>query len=250
MSSSEDRVCGQYDVVVCGGGPAGLAAGIAAAREGARTLVIERLSALGGVGTGALIYHWMDTPGGPVFDELVERLGALDAACRYYDSRQHHQPGRVEYHRETFKAVALRMLREAGAEILFCTVAEAAHIEDDVVRGVFIANKAGRSLVEAKVVIDCTADGDIAASAGARFLKGDPDDGRLQHVNFKYEMDGVDWGRFEEGKPSAEESAEMVRQAHAEGLIHPPRGVFRPPAEHFPFHKAEDSWALAKWEIE
>jgi len=248
--TSDVLVSGECDVVVCGAGPAGIGAAVAAAREDARTLLVERLSHVGGVATGALIQSYMDTPGGPIFDELVEHLVAADAAQWNYDARQHNEPGRVRFHSETLKPIALKMLREAGAEALFCTMAEGACMDGDRVRGVFVVNKGGRSIVKADAVVDCTADGDIAASAGAEFCQGDPDDGRLQHVNFKFDMDGIDWRVFQERGPSPEESMCLARQAQDEGRLHPPRGVFRPSAATFPFHEKESEWALAKWEIE
>jgi len=250
MTPNQETEISQYDVVVCGGGPAGIGAATASARNGARTLLVERLSHVGGVATGAFIYHWMDTPGGPIFGDLVKRLQEADAAHWYYDPESHHKPGRVEFSSETLKVVALKMLRDAGAEILFCTTVESAWMEDNRARGVWVVNKGGRSRIDAQVVIDCTADGDLAASAGADFLKGDPDDARLQHVNFKYQLDRVDWNEFRKRGPAPEECVRLVEEARAEGALHPPTGVFRPPASLFPYHKAEGEWALSKWEIE
>jgi len=169
-------VLGEYDVVVCGAGPAGIGAAVASARGGARTLLIERLSHVGGVATGAGITKWADTQGGPVFDELVQRMEAVDAAKWFWDPANHlHKPGRVRFHAETLKAVALKMIKNAGIDVLFCTIAEGAWCPvPETVGGVFLANKGGRSLAKARTVIDASADGDIAASAGAEFLKGDP----------------------------------------------------------------------------
>ena len=250
MTPNQQTAIGPYDVVVCGGGPAGIGAAAASARNGARTLLVERLSHVGGVATGAFIYHWMDTPGGPIFDDLVKRLQEVDAAHWYYDPESHRTPGRVQFCTETLKVVALKMLREAGVEILFCSMAESAWMEENRARGVWVANKGGRSRIEAPVVIDCTADGDLAASAGAHFLKGDPDDGRLQHVNFKYHLDGVDWSEFKKHEPAPEECLRLVRDAQNAGTLQAPSGVFRPPAELFPYYRDEGEWTLSKWEIE
>ena len=243
-------VAGHYDVVVCGGGPAGIAATVAAGQLGAETLLIEQLSTLGGIGTGAFINSWGDTPGGPVFDELFRRLEALGCTTRHYDEQRHQYPGRAGFHGETFKPVALNMIRETGAEVLFCTSAEAAWVPDGTVCGVLVTNKAGRSLVTASVVIDATADGDIAASAGAQFAKGDPDDGRLQHVNFKFRLEAADEDEYERNRPSDDDLIALIRAAHERGDIHPPDGVFRPRPELFPYHLPEQELVLSKWEIE
>ncbi len=243
-------VSGRYDVVVCGGGPAGIAAAVAAGQLGARTLLIEHLSTIGGMGTAAFVNGWVDTPGGPIFDELLRRIEACGCLTRHYDEQRHQYPGRAGFHGETLKPIALRMVSQAGAEVLFCTTAEAAWVPDDTVRGVFIANKGGRSLIRAAVLIDATADGDIAASAGAQFAKGDPEDGRLQHVNFKFRIEAADKDDYQRREPSEEDLIALIRAAHRSGDIHPPDGVFRPRPELFPYHRPEQALVLSTWEIE
>lgn len=246
-------VMGEYDVVVCGGGPAGIGAAVSAGREGAKTLLIERLAYIGGVATTAFINNWVDTQGGPVFDDLERRLTEIGAATRRFNPANHiHPAGRVRLHGETLKAVALKMLREAGADVLLCALAESAWVVDGGVAGVFVAAKGGRSLVRAKAVVDATADGDVAASAGAEFLKGDPEDGRLQHVNFLYrtEQPPAPEDAPDREPPSDDEIVAAIKQAIADGEIHPPTGVMRPTADTFPFHSPEGVLALNKWEIE
>ena len=251
VSAHEVPVASDYDVAVCGGGPAGIAAAVAAARSGARTLLIEQLSYLGGMATAAFVSAWCDTQSGPLGAELEERLTRLGAAVRRYDPKAHLcQVGRMRFEAETMAVVALQMVREAGAHVLFCTMAEAAWQENGRVAGVFVANKGGRAVIRAKVVIDTTADGDIAASAGADFMQGDPEDGRIQHVNFKFHIGAVDHARREREKPSDDELVAKIRQAHRDGKLHPPTGVFRPCQETFPYHLPENKLMLAGWEIE
>lgn len=250
VSNEEVPVSGEYDVIVCGGGPAGIGAAIMLARNGAKTLLIEQLAFLGGVATGAFIYHWMDTVSGPIHQELVDTMINNGTAERNYNPELHYQPGRIAFHSETLKVIALRMVQEAGADVLLCTFAESTFVEDDTVKGVFIANKGGRSLIKAKVVIDSSADGNIAVSAGAAFLKGDPEDGRLQQVNFKWQMSGEDWNKYEKNKPSEDTLLELIKNAHETGAIKPPTGAFRPEKETFPYHRSSQLLALTKWEIE
>ena len=192
LPAAKVPVGGEYDVIVCGAGPAGIGAAIAAGREGAKTLLIEALASVGGMATAVPLPNWMDSLGGPIFDELEARLGALGLTNRHYDPRVHAAPGRVRFHPETVKALALRMIREAGTDVLFCTTAESAWIDRGAVSGVLVVNKGGRQLIKAKCVIDCTADGDIAVTAGADHMQGDPEDGRIQHVTYRFGIEGAD----------------------------------------------------------
>ncbi|MFW6161615.1 MAG: FAD-dependent oxidoreductase, partial [Planctomycetota bacterium] len=140
-------VVGRYDVVVIGGGTGGAPAGIAAARQGAKTLVVEMLHGLGGVGTHGLIskYYWGNRVG---FTKEV----APDSSWW------------PEQKMEMWR----RKLREAGADIWFGTVGCGAFVRDGDVRGAVVATPFGRGVVLADVVIDSTGNADIAAAAGAR----------------------------------------------------------------------------------
>ena len=240
----------EYDVIVCGGGPAGVAAAISSARCGVKTLLIEQQFSLGGIATGAYIYNFMDSPHVQVFKDIVEELYKLGVAKRNYKPEQHYKTGRIQFQPETLKAVLQKMLKEAGAKVLLGFVAESALVENETVKGVYVACKGGRTLLKAKTVIDCTADGDIAASAGAEYMKGDSEDGRLQHVNFKFEVRDVDWELFDKQRPSDEELAAIFKEAVDAGEIHPPEGAFAPAKECFPFDVKNSRFGLSKWEIE
>ncbi|OGV51828.1 MAG: hypothetical protein A2017_18985 [Lentisphaerae bacterium GWF2_44_16] len=245
-----EKTNASYDVLVCGGGPAGIGAAIAASRSGAKTLLIEQQFALGGIATGAYICNFMDTFYDPILKELVEEMINIGASEKNYNPLVHHKPGRVKFHPETLKAILIKTVLASGCDVLMGTIAEDAQIEGDTVRGVYMANKDGRTLFTSKVTIDTTADGGIAASAGAEFMKGDTSDGRLQHVNFKFNTDGIDWEKFETQKPSNEKLAEIFSTAVNKNIITPPRGAFNPAPKSFPFHISEARLALSKWEIE
>jgi len=180
------------DVLVVGGGPAGVAAAVAAGRLGARTLLLERHNHLGGLSTGGLVI-WIDRmtdwEGRRVIrgfaEEFLDRLpkeavmgppasawGARDAAtAAWWAVRSAAFHGIVTHSPtcdpEWMKAVALEMVLEAGAEILFHAWGAAPLLEGNTVRGVVFESKQGRRAVLAKVVVDATGDGDIFARAGA-----------------------------------------------------------------------------------
>ena len=137
---------GKYDVVVVGGGTSGAPAGIAAARQGAKTLVIEYQNGLGGVGTLGMI-------GGFWYGN---RVGFV------HDVPQSPTEVRMEWYRSE--------LRKAGADIWFATLGCGAVTKDHCVQGVVVATPYGRGVVLAKTVIDATGNADTAIAAGADFV--------------------------------------------------------------------------------
>jgi glycine/D-amino acid oxidase-like deaminating enzyme len=243
-------VTAEVDVVVAGGGPAGWAAAVAAARAGARTLLIERYGYLGGMATGALVIaldHWDDfekkeTVIGGLAREIVDRLVVMGGAIvqdladtHTIDQRAwdkwgrygwastrvtRHQPEPLPFGAvidpERFKWVANRMLLEAGVKLQYHSWVVGAVCEGERVRGVVLESKSGREAILAKVVIDCTGDGDVFAAAGAEFVRGE------LYVTLPHQVANVDTAKFlawERDNP--DEAAELVREAkerlHAKG---------------------------------
>lgn len=176
-------------ILVCGGGPAGIAAAVAAARGGAETLLIEQYGCTGGMATMGLVAPFMtayDSGGGKrlikgLFSEIVERMvargGAIDPENVPAESAftSYIGPGHLHvtpFDAECLKIVADEMLTEAGVKILYHTSFVAAEKENGRIKTVIIKTKEGLSAVEPDCVIDCTGDGDVAASAGAEFILG------------------------------------------------------------------------------
>lgn len=191
-------VVNEVDVLVVGGGPAGVSAAIASARMGAKTLVIEQFNCLGGVATAGghghicLYSSWCSKErvvGGVTF-EIAKRVG--NAGFGVYTNSS------VDFEVEGMKLVLDRMAEEAGVEILYYTFFSDAIVEDNVIKGVVVQNKNGRQVILAKRVIDCTGDGDVAAKAGCDFEYGEEGTGDCQPVTLMFTIGGVDHKKMSE----------------------------------------------------
>jgi hypothetical protein len=201
-------VAADTDVLVVGGGPAGIGAALGAVDAGAAVVLAERYGFLGGNATAALVMPLMSFhtqraafeqadgaklfptdhgPGEPVvagaLARLLSRLVATGGAIA---------PGlatgyTVPFDPELFKLVALELLDEAGVHLLFHAFASGV-IDDGPVRGVVFETKSGPVVVRARMVIDCTGDGDVAALAGAGYEIGRDRDGLVQPMTLMFRM--------------------------------------------------------------
>ncbi|MBI4976886.1 MAG: FAD-dependent oxidoreductase [Spirochaetes bacterium] len=180
-------VLGEYDVAVAGGGPAGFAAAISAAREGAKTVIIEQTGMIGGIATAGLMSHWAGSAASSVLQELYKRSTVPDIVEKF--------PWQGTINPEKLKFVMFEMLHEANVHVLLYTFVSGAVKEGTTLKGLIIENKSGRQAVLAKTVIDATGDGDAAARAGAEFVKGREGDGKMQPVTIMFKVAGVDYSR-------------------------------------------------------
>ncbi len=198
-----------YDVAVIGGGPAGVAAAIAAGRMGVKTVLIEPNPFLGGAGTASMVGPWMtnyhqDTQVirgvfQDIVDELVKHEGSTGTLKCPYD-----EPGNTQgtgghitpFDGEILKYVLNKMVIEAGVDLLLNTYVDTVTSNNGKIESVSIKTKSSRSTLEAKVFIDCTGDGDIAVQAGAEFEFGRKQDGLSQPVTTMFRMSYVDIDRF------------------------------------------------------
>ncbi len=155
---------GEYDVVVVGGGTGGAPAGIAAARQGAKTLVVEYLHGLGGVGTMGYISSYY-------YGYIKGFTAEVDEGVARYGGYGWPRSGRwnVQWKKQWYRSE----LRKAGADVWFGCLGCGAFVDDGKVKGVLVATPAGRGLIRAKVVIDSTGNADIASTAGAAYVYTD-----------------------------------------------------------------------------
>lgn len=188
-------VLAETDVLVIGGGPAGVAAAIAASRTGAETYLVERYNHLGGLWTGGLVLpllstHAIDKQKNTrqvifgVGGEMSQRLKDLDMSISEINPVIDPEAG---------KYVLDEMIREAGVNMLYHSWCSQVIMDGNEIKGVFIESKSGRMAILAKVVVDCTGDGDIFHWAGENY------DVMKYHIGLVHRLGNVD--RIDKNKP-------------------------------------------------
>lgn len=196
-------------ILVCGGGVAGVAAAIASARLGVKTLLVERSAMLGGCATSGLVGPFMTCFDlkeerqiiRGIFDEIVlemeRRCGAIHPAkvsngtdYASYSIRGHAHV--TPFDPEVLRSVLFDKLYESGAELLLYSSVIDTIAADGRVKGVILAQKEGLCAVYADIVIDCTGDGDVMVSSGTAYEKGRKEDGLMQPMTLFLRIAGVD----------------------------------------------------------
>ena len=176
------------DVVVCGGGVAGVCAAISAAECGKKAIIIEQFGSLGGSATNGLVTPLMhmhienDPPCSYTSAKITEKLkkyGAVNDTGRSFDPL-------------ALKPALEELCVEAGVKLLYHTFIFDVIKENGAITAVVAANKAGAVAISGKVFIDCTGDGDVSVLAGAEYTKGNPETGKNQPISLRYIVSGVD----------------------------------------------------------
>jgi len=217
----------QADLAVVGGGPAGVAASVAASRAGLSTVLIDRWPCLGGMGTAALvnIWHTSDKTSEVILGftrELVERLGKYGGVRRWDDFPASHET--YTFSPEWLKLVCQDVVREAGVRTLCYTPMVDVLHEGRSIEGIVIATKQGLRRVVASRYIDASGDGDLAAFAGAGFTLGRESDGMVQGMTLVSHFSGIDWSD-KHAVMSGNGAYERCKQLQAEGKL-PVMGPF------------------------
>jgi hypothetical protein len=236
----EVKVIKEADVVVVGGGPAGISAAVSSARNGAKTVLLERYGHLGGLASGGLVTLIMPMSDGTntpqiagICQEVIDRLDAVGAVLHpKMEDLGSSKPELVEFWKnysfcvidgkirlnafmdpEMLKCILNDMAEEAGVKLLLHSYFVNALVEKDTVQGVVFESKSGRQAVLGKVVIDTTGDGDVYASAGAPFDgKMSPED-RSSRLALVFRIGNIDGGKFYGfRKTSAQAYGEMVKE--------------------------------------
>jgi ribulose 1,5-bisphosphate synthetase/thiazole synthase len=226
---------GEYEVAVLGGGPAGIAAAVAAARAGRRTLLIERYGFLGGMGTAAgvtnfcglhaNVYGEMHRVVQGIASELLarmERLGGLNAP--------HLILGKIlaqAYDTAAYKIAADDLLTAHNVDILFHALGAGVVMHDAArINALMVETKAGRQAIRADIFIDCSGDGDLAAWAGVRYEVGD-NAGSMLYPSMMFRLNGIDPEKAGEAWRTI---PALMQAAEAAGTHHFPRkgAIVRP----------------------
>jgi len=219
----EIPVRADVDVVVAGGGPSGVNAAIAAARNGASTLLVERYGYLGGMITGAHVTWYLGMGNGVsqtiqgLAEEFIARLGEVGGL-----TSERNASGDCNSDAEFVKWLSVEVAQEAGADILLHSWVSSAVVDDGVCRGIVIESKSGREAVLAKVVVDATADGDVCSSAGVEMMTDNHD------ITLICQLVGVDREAAEAFKRDQPDAyADLTAQLEEQGGVIPSHGGAR-----------------------
>ena len=176
------------DVLVLGSGPSGFAAAYTAARNGAKVILVEQNGDVGGISTSGLMSHWTGSCASPLYCEILKRSAQINEGEFKNKIVNTIDP-------EKLKTLYLEMLDEVGCKLMLYTFAEDAICDGDKILGATVINKSGKTDIFAKITIDATGDGDIAARAGAEFILGRESDNKMQPATLMFKVGGVDCDR-------------------------------------------------------
>ena len=176
-------IYGEYDVVVVGGGMAGVGAAVAAGRNGVKTILVENTSALGGLATMGLVNIPLDFLSG-LGQEMFARLKEIDGLmARNTDPEKH-------------KLVFDRMVKEAGCDLLLVTPLVDTIVDGDTVKGIIVHTKEGRRAIMGKRFVDASGDSDLVYFAGGEVEVGREKDNMSMGCSLEFVLGGVDVDKY------------------------------------------------------
>jgi flavin-dependent dehydrogenase len=231
------KVFTEAEVVVVGGGPGGHSAAVAAARNGAKTVLVERYGHLGGMATGGIVIQiphmsdgseeqqiagltqeWIDRldPIGGVLVPQRGEIGSTDEKLVSYWRRfmGNVNKGRIEYTAwvdpELLKCVLNDMVEDAGIKLLLHSWGTRAIAEDGIAKGVIFESKSGRQAVMGKVIIDGTGDGDLLPSAGAEWEGGFDPSLRSSMLALVFRIGNCDYQKYCDFRETDQDKAQSL----------------------------------------
>ena len=219
--TEELPVAEEVDVLVVGGGPAGASAGLAAARLGAKTLIVEQFNCLGGIATAGghghiCLYSSWGSPervvGGAIW-EMAQRVTQAGYGVCNNSS--------CDFEIEGLKLVLEQMAEESRCRLLYHAFFCDTLVEDGRVTGAVVQSKDGRWAVRAQRIVDCSGDGDAAARAGCGFDYGDEDNGACQPMTLMFMLGGVDYEKVRAFRGNDYKLEHVWKKAQADGCMRP-----------------------------
>jgi len=186
----------EYDIVVIGGGPGGIAAAWSAAKNGSKVLLIERYGFPGGMATaglvGGILGHYLSEKEPAVagfLKFLVNRIAEFDG-CEKWEIA--YKKGSISFDSEVFKYAAETLLLEQKVEILYHSYAISSKVKEGKIEEIEIVNKSGIQKIRGDVFVDTTGDADIAYYSGFECTKGRPQDGKTEAMGSMFKISGID----------------------------------------------------------
>lgn len=271
IDKQEIPVLAETDVVVVGGGPAGIGAALSSARNGAKTVLIERFGCLGGMQTqctNSKVSLVDPEIQGGILQEIIERMKKGGGVYRDASNttRTGEWMGSVFFHSEYYKYLLDLLMQEASVKVFFHAFATGALKEGKTIKGIFIESKEAKHAVLGKVIIDCTGDADIIWKSGEVCDSGGFPDGpkKGRHMGFGYAfyVRGVDQDKFEAFRKANPEDwgpnfsgKKLVAKAKAESKLYGNRagilfseylsgGLVRVMSPQFPLPMGHHGWTL------
>lgn len=247
-----------YDIIVVGGGLSGVAAAVAAAREGAKALIVERFGFLGGAAGTSLVNPFMPYVtkvngqrifiNGGIFKTLIEQLDEMGSLHENRDT----------FNEETLKLLLDRLVRAHGVDVLFHSYLIDVATDGKTVKHITVANKSGKMELAAKFFIDATGDADLSALAGCEYQLGREPDHLCQPMTLCFRLGNVDMETYQKIKP---EINKRYQQFQKEGKIKNPRedvlifsnmcnGVLHFNSTRIIKHNPIDAWDVSAAELE